>query len=292
MRIPLLCCLLLWLSGHGIAWACESDDACIAPNSWKLGIAVGIGARTNPLVDGDPIPLVVLPDVAWYGENAYFDNGEAGYQWQLRNDITTELFVMANRERAYFNFWHPANIVLSVNTSAADVIGSPLQPGDSDGESPAPRDSISIKDISSRKWTADAGLRVNWNGSDSLFSATVAGDLLGVHQGYYAQLKYQYRWQWDDWQFAANASVTYKSERLIDYYYGIDSEDTANSSLWYAADHALQTSVGLLLNKPLNKHWRWVGRVQLSTLGSGMTDSPLVSKDYVASGFIGFGYQF
>ena len=86
--------------------------------------------------------------------------------------------------------------------------------------------------------------------------------------------------------------MTYKSEKLIDYYYGIDGEDTANSSLWYAADHALQTSVGLLLNKPLSKHWRWVGRVQLSALGSGMTDSPLVSKDYVASGFIGFGYQF
>ena len=292
MRIPLLCCLMLWLSGHGTAWACESDDACIAPNSWKLGIAVGIGARTNPLVDGDPIPLVVLPDVAWYGENAYFDNGEAGYQWLLRSDITTELFVRANRERSYFAFWHPANIVLSVNTSAADVIGSPLQPGDSDGESPAPRDSISINDISSRKWAADAGFRVNWNGSDSLLSAAIAGDPLGVHQGYYAQLKYQYRWQWEDWRFAANASVTYKSEKLIDYYYGIDGEDTANSNLWYAADHALQTSVGLLLNKPLSKHWRWVGRVQLSTLGSGMTDSPLVSKDYVASGFIGFGYQF
>lgn len=292
MRIPLLCCLLLWLSGPGTAWGCENDDACIAPNSWQIGVALGVGGRTNPLVDGDPIPLVVLPDVAWYGENAYFDNGEFGYQWQLRSDVSTELFVLANRERAYFSFWHPANIVLSVNTSSADIISGPLQPGGSDGESPVSRETISINDISSRKWTADAGVRISWNRPDSLLSAAVAGDLLGVHQGFYAQLKYRYHWQWDDWHFAANASLTYKSSKLIDYYYGIDSRDTSNSRLWYEADPALQTSVGLLLNKPINKRWRWVARVQVTSLGSGMSDSPLVAKDSVASGFIGLGYRF
>lgn len=292
MRNPLLLCLLLYLPTLGMAWGCAAGDNCIEENSWQLGVAVGIGARTNPLVDGDPIPLVVLPDIAWYGEQAYFDNGELGYQWQLQDSISTELFVAANTERAYFSFWHPANQFASTGISSGNVSLIVLQPEPKDGDSLTPQANISINEISQRRWSADAGARVNWLRSDSHWSATFAADLLGVHQGYYGQLSYQYRWQWDAWRFAANVSLTYKSRKLIDYYYGIDSRDTNNSQLWYAANHVWQPSVGLFINKPLSKRWRWIGRFQFSKLGRGMTDSPLVSKQYVASGFIGMGYRF
>ncbi|MDC8831588.1 MipA/OmpV family protein [Alteromonas gilva] len=274
------------------AWACSSDNVCVEENSWQVGVALGLGARTNPLVDGDPIPLVVLPDIAWYGENSYFDNGELGYQWQLTPSLTSELFVAANTERAFFSFWHPANLMLpltGLQDSSVPAIVDPSTGGDHTVNQPL---RISINDVSKRKWSADIGTRISWYKRHGIWSFSVAGDLLGVHNGYFASLRYQHLWQWGEWLVSANASLTYKSRQLINYYYGIDADDTIDNSLWYTAGHTVQPGVGVLLSKTINKQWRWVGRVQLTALDDSMTDSPIVAKHFIASAFIGIGYQF
>ena len=106
---------LLWISGQ--ANACEQQLECLFPNSWQLSVAVGVGVRTNPLVDGDNVPLLILPDIAWYGEAAYFDNGELGYQWYEEDTHAFETFVHLDAERSFFSFWDPANIFLPLDTS-------------------------------------------------------------------------------------------------------------------------------------------------------------------------------
>ena len=90
--------LLIFLVGVKPAYACDDGQDCIEQGEWQLGIALGAGVRTNPLVDGDNIPLVILPDIAWYGESAYFDNGEAGFQWTLNDTFAHEVFVAPNLE--------------------------------------------------------------------------------------------------------------------------------------------------------------------------------------------------
>ncbi|NVK55931.1 MAG: MipA/OmpV family protein [Alteromonadaceae bacterium] len=287
-----LLCVLLIVTSPFSAWACTGENACVEENTWQVGVAMGLGARTNPLVDGDTIPLVLLPDIAWYGENSYFDNGELGYQWQLSPTMSTELFIAANTERAFFSFWHPANLVLpfdAMQDSTTSAIVAPTPDKDYDLNQPL---RISIDQISKRKWSADIGARVSWHQVKGAWSFTLARDLLGVHHGYYATLRYQHLWKWDEWHVSANASLTYKSQQLIDYYYGIDAEDTFDSNLWYSANHSLQPSAGLLFIKFINKQWRWIGRIQLTALDGSMTDSPIVAKDYIASTFIGIGYQF
>ena len=271
---------------HASVVACENKLVCIEEDNWSIGVAFGAGARTNPLVDGDAIPLIILPDVAWYGEHAYFDNGEFGYQWQPKQDLTTEVFLRANTERAYFAFWHPSNIFLPTN-SVTDGAGTP-SPG---GEEDPPR-YISVDDIAQRDWSLDAGLRTNWFNDNDRWSFTVIHDALGVHNGFSATGRYQHDFEWQDWALATHLSVTYKSSNLIDYYYGISQRDTSDETLWYSAGSTFQFTGGLLFNKPINQHWHWLGRIQITSLGSGMTDSPLVSKRYVTNMFFGVGYRF
>ncbi|WP_394221826.1 MipA/OmpV family protein [Alteromonas gracilis] len=281
--------LILLFTGiyHASAWGCENKLVCIEEDNWSIGVAFGVGARTNPLVDGDAIPLIVLPDVAWYGEHAYFDNGEFGYQWQPHQDVTTEVFFRANTERAYFAFWQPSNILLPTS-NATDGADTP-NPDDPEGEPPR---YISVNDIAQRKWSLDIGVRTNWFNDKSRWSLTFIHDALNVHNGFSATGQYQHDFEWQDWTLSTHLSVTYKSNSLIDYYYGISERDTSDENLWYNAGSALQVTGGLLFNKPLNQQWHWLGRIQFTSLSSGMTDSPLVSKRYVTNMFFGVGYRF
>lgn len=289
MLLRSLFSLLIIALSFSTARACDNKLVCIEEDNWSIGIAFGVGARTNPLVDGDAIPLVVLPDVAWYSEHAYFDNGEFGYQWQLNNQVTTETFVRTNAERAYFVFWHPSNLLIPIE-SFTDGALTP-SPAPDDPKTSEPR-YISVNDIASRRWTVDAGVRLNWFTDNSRWSVSVVHDALSVHQGYSVSAGYQHDVSYKDWSFSTNLSVSYKSESLIDYYYGIGERDTSDQSLWYDAEHTIQFTAGLFVSKQINAHWFWLGRFQVTTLGSGMTDSPLVSKQHVTNMFFGIGYRF
>ena len=55
----------------------ENNDIKLA--TWHIAVGVGIGIATNPLHGGDDIPLIVLPDLAYYDEHLFFDNGVLGY---------------------------------------------------------------------------------------------------------------------------------------------------------------------------------------------------------------------
>lgn len=289
MIARLLVLLLFYLVCHTPAMACDDESWCIEEDQWSVGIAVGLGARTNPLVDGNPIPLVLLPDLAYYGENAYFDNGELGLHWEPLERLSASAFVRPNVERAFFSFWHPANIFVSSASISDGNAPPPSLPG---GEFGADPQYISINDISHRDWTLDAGARFSWANKNSDWSVTFAHDALSVYSGYSIEGQYQRYFGWGDWQLSANLSLTYKDSQLIDYYYGIDRDDTDNDALWYKAPHSIQVSTGLFATKRINPQWRWLARLQLTAFDSGMSNSPLVSKQHIVTAFVGIGYRF
>ncbi|BFT29413.1 MipA/OmpV family protein [Alteromonas sp. D210916BOD_24] len=273
------------------ALACDNEAACIEEAKWSVGIAIGVGARTNPLVDGNSIPLVLLPDLAFYDEHVYFDNGELGYQWNTKSHTTTSLFLRPSVERAFFSFWDPANILIP-SAAISDGNVPPSTPYPPDGEQGNEPRYISLDEISHRDWTLDTGVRVSWVRDSSDWSLTLAHDALGVYSGYSIEGQYQHYFHWGDWRLAANVMVTYKNNRLINYYYGIDQSDTDDESLWYQAPHSFQVSTGLFASKPINAQWRWLTRLQITAFDSGMSDSPLVSKRHIVNAFVGIGYRF
>ena len=285
MLLRLLLGLLLFSSSMTSAWSCDSKLLCVGEDSLSVGLAIGIGQRTNPLVDGNAIPLIVLPDVAWYSDSYYFDNGEFGLQWRPSNDITTETFIRTNAETAYFSFWHPNNFLIPVDSS----IGGDPSPTPGDQNEPG---YISVDDIASRDWTVDAGIRMTLFRDSARWSFTAIHDALGVYSGYSLKARYSHDFFYKDWTLSTNIAVTYKSKNLIDYYYGISERDTNDESLWYEASHSFQVTTGFFLTKKITPNWYWLGRFHITTLGSGMSDSPLVSKKHVTNAFIGIGYRF
>ena len=265
------------------AQACEVESECVEQSSWKLGVAIGVGARSNPLVDGDTMPMIILPDIAWYGEAAYFDNGELGYQWLAEDKFAVETFVVFDTERAFFSFWEPSNVLFNT-----DVMTSSLPGFDTELASP----NVSINDIAHRDWTINAGIRGHYYTPNGEWTASWQHDALNVHKGNKFELGYRHRWRVDDWRLSLGFTAHWKSQELLDYYYGLSFRDGVPLDLLYEARAGWQPQISMGLSHPISDNWQFLFRATYRKLNSGMTDSPLVDKKSVQSVFIGAAYRF
>lgn len=274
---------------YGKALACTEDETCVDIGSWQLGIAVGLGIKTNPLVDGDDIPLVILPDIAWYAHKAYFDNGELGYQWVNQSKIAFESFLQLDRERAFFSFWHPANILAPIINAAAEV---PASTPMIDNEILTPQLSLSIEDIASRKWGINGGLRGHYFLSNGEWQLTFQQDISNVHKGQQLGLQYSHKWRWHKFRLSVRIGADWKSARLIDYYYGVSQRDTKFSNLYFEGKSGWQTYISINIQKPINKNWSWLTKIGYRRLPDSLINSPLIEQSSIRNVFLGIAYRF
>lgn len=265
------------------ALACEPPQNCAIEGEWDIGIALGLGARNNPLVDGETIPNIVLFDVAWYGETLYFDNGEFGFKWHDSDALLAESYVTLDRENIFFELWHPANF--TVNVSAPSVPDNIPDSGNSNFE-------ISKDDVATRKWAVNVGSRIHYYFGDYEATFSLETDISSVHQGHKAELSLERLWKGNNWNVRLRPSVTWKSDNHVNYYYGVTSRDTDISALLYEAKGGFQPGVSLSYTRTISPQWYWVANASYRKLHDSMTKSPLVDKSNVASIFIGVGYRF
>ncbi|MDN4502007.1 MipA/OmpV family protein [Alteromonadaceae bacterium BrNp21-10] len=285
--LPLLIISLV-LQSMSVHAECNIDEAqCVSTNEWQLGIALGIGVKQNPLHDGDAIPLLILPDIAWYGEAAYFDNGELGYQFFNSDNMAIESFVSINDERAYFSFWHPANILFS-QSQLSNSLAPDMGPEYIDGE----RTNISIKNISKRKWAMDAGIRWHYWQGQHQWQASMKQDISAVHDGSQLSVSYQHHWQGEQWFISIKPQLQWKSRQLLNYYYGLSGIDKVDKTFWYQVSSAWIPSITLTAMHPINDSWSWLINSSFTHLPSSMASSPIVDKNNIASAFIGVAYRF
>jgi hypothetical protein len=57
-----------------------------AESPWRLGVAMGYGERSNPLLNSDDLPIILDLDIAYFGEHFFFDNGDVGLTF-ADNDV-------------------------------------------------------------------------------------------------------------------------------------------------------------------------------------------------------------
>jgi outer membrane protein len=295
--------ILLSIFVSGTILACSRDETCIEKSSWQFGIAFGIGVKTNPLVDGDNIPLVILPDIAWYAEKAYFDNGELGYQWLNQPKFAVETFLQLDRENAFFSFLHPANILIPTDTfaSASDSNNSPVAPGTSvlpgssisldEGMQDNQR-SLSVDEVASRKWAINGGIRGHYFFSNSEWQLSFKQDISNVHKGQQVGLQYNHRWLWQMFRFTLRTGTDWKSARVNDYYYGISQRDTDLTELYFNGESGWQTYMSLNAQKSINENWSWLAKIGYRRFPSSFVKSPLIEANNIRNAFLGVAYRF
>jgi outer membrane protein len=274
----------------------QITDSCAEVGEWKFSLAVGAGIYTNPLHGGGDIPLVLIPQISYYGDKLFFDNNTLGYSFFDNNQIVVSAITQLNHEKAYFTRWHPQNILIesvalggTINPSTGETDSEELNPPEQDID-------VNIKDVSNRRWAIDAGFQFNWfiNQTTDL-QVQILHDVNNVYKGFNGQIELTRIMRIEplpNTVMSFSIGTNINSKNLVDYYYGISQTTDAGVALDYQGKLCINPYFRLVLTHQLSERWRVKLNLKRMLLDDAMTDSPLVKDDYINTIFAGISYDF
>lgn len=263
----------------------------LAPErSWRLGLALGYGSRTNPLIQSKDIPVLVDVDLAWFGKRWFFDNGDVGFTALDNRFFTANLMARVNSDRTFFSKTNTKYVQFTrlaggqLDTSA--FVAPPGAPSGTPMVEPVPAKPPR------RDYAIEAGVEILVAGEWGNATLHAFNDVSGTHEGYEVAADYSYRWTTGRFSFSPSVGASYKSAKLSDYYWGVHPGEASLALAPYDAKGGLGWEAGVRSSYYLTKSVRLALSVNYERLQWGIAQSPLVERDYVLGYFAGFGWQF
>jgi outer membrane protein len=251
----------------------QTTPAAATPASpWRLGIALGYGERSNPLIQSDDIPVALDLDIAWFGKRWFFDNGDVGFALVDDEKLTANLVGRVNSDRVFFG---------KTNTRFVQVsaVGTPLN------------NPTELKPPD-RDYAVELGVEVLMDGRWGQATFSAYRDVSGTHEGVEVAAEYGYRWNRGRWSIAPTLGIRYKDAPLNDYFWGIRAEE-ANAALpAYRAQSGVNWQAGVRAGYYFTRHLKLALSVSHEKLDRSIADSPLVTEDDVVGYFGGLAYQY
>jgi outer membrane protein len=254
--------------------------------SWRFGVGLGYGARSNPLIQSESIPVVVDLDIAWFGERWFFDNFDLGFSLVDHARFTVNAVARVNSDRAFFGKTNTryVNFALTQGGAAVPIASAP---GAGSEDSP----SLELK-VPKRDYAVEAGLEMLLDGEWGQSTLRAFHDVSGTHRGYEVSADYSYRFTRGRFSLAPSVGVAYKSARLSDYYWGVHADEVRRTLLGYEADAGIGWEAGLRASYYLTKRLRLAVSANYERLHHSVADSPIVERPYVFGYFGGLAWQF
>ena len=271
--------LLTILCLVALGFAARADDACqgqskdcVAIGKWNLGVSLGAGVRTNPLAGGKDIPLVVIPQVSYYGKHVFLDDLDFGVFLYDKGNVTVSLIASPGYDRVYFYRSDLQNIFVTGFVPATDAYGNPVNLQVTRN---FPHRTRSVTYLAGPEWTlkvdrlsAQLDVLHDITGHDhgTEVRAAVGAPLLEGRHG----------------TLSGSLGLTWKSSAIVDYYYGAPG--------YYEGDAALDPFVKLAYAIPLSHKWKLSALAQTERLANSIANSPLIAHRYVETVFVGATY--
>lgn len=244
---------------------------CVAVGRWNFSVALGAGVRTNPLVSGESIPLIVIPQFSYYGKRFFIDDLDLGLTIAESERNSFNLVASPSYDRVFFYRTDLQNIFVSgFGTNAAVV---PLNAPGAARLSPR-----------SKRVTYLAGPEYTFKYGGVTGQVDVLHEITGQNGGDEVRAAIGIRLPNICGTLTANAGITWKSAAMVNYYYG--------ASGIYAPRSALNPFLKLGYTLPLAGKWRFNAFAEYELLGRAIADSPIVAERHVATAFVGAIYTF
>lgn len=165
----------------------------------------------------------------------------------------------------------------------------PFLQGRGDGYDAA--DSPYLAGMRDRKFSLDAGVAARWRiPRVGQFEASLATDALGRSGGQEAELSYTALARAGGWTLLPSLALRWQSADMVDYYYGVRTDEAIVGRPAYAGESALVPELAVLVTRPLAGRWQLFARAAHTRLPSEVTDSPLVDQDSRTTVMVGVGY--
>lgn len=301
----------------GEANGCEKADInCVKTGTWEFSLAVGAGMRSNPVIVGDNLPMVLLPSIRYYGERLFVENFNVGYLLFESPQHEFNALASPSYEHMFFNEWSLGNFVIggsgggsiaSFNASTPPISsdGDPNNsPFDPDSElippngpvgEPTPKANplpeYSLDDLHDRNLAMLGGLEYRLYAAPFYASLQVLQDVSAVHKGQEARASAMFEHSMQRHLLTANLGLIWQSAKALDYYYGIRKGEITEQ-FEYKAGAGASPFLRLDWHYAINKKWSWQNTLHYRRLSDSAFNSPLVNERDIVSVFFGGIYHF
>ncbi|WP_286996084.1 MULTISPECIES: MipA/OmpV family protein [Shewanella] len=251
---------------------------------------MGYGQKTNPLRQQDDIPLYVIPSIAYYGENWFFDNGNLGLTLAESENYTINLVTAYSRERAFFYRWDPSNVFTfggsSQMSKATESRAAPMMLMQAN-EPPKV-----FNELEDRHFTFLGGAEAFFYTQYGILNLSLTHDMFNVHQGTEAKARWLYHLNLERWKLEFALNIEWKSKEIVDYYFGVRPSENAYWSQAYQGSSGFNRGLEFTGRYSLNEDWDLVLGLRYTKLADEIAKSPLLDEDDVRAFFIGAAYRF
>ena len=250
--------------------ACKSPGPdCVVVGEWNIDLGLGLGERSNPVRGNADIPLVLVPQISYYGERFFLENLELGCTLHERDADSFSLIATPGYDRVFFHRNDLQNVLVSLPFGTGST--GPVAPQ----EVQVPVRSRHTTYLIGPEWTFERGPLIGQ--LNALYEVT------GRHKGYEVRGALAAPIIQSHGSLVASGGFTWKSDELVDYYYGITGV--------YAAGAALNPFLKLGYSLPLAERWTLGAFVHYEWLDDAVADSPIVTQDAVVTVFAGVVFK-
>jgi outer membrane protein len=260
------------------AWLCPAAAArspctspspeCVPVGEWDISIGLGAGQRSNPVRGAADIPLLLIPQISYYGKRFFIESLELGVTLYENQSNTFSLIAAPGYDRVFFYRHDTQNIFLN----------GALSLGPSQMDTP-----LAEFPLRGRHTTYLAGPEWTFSYGRFIGQLNALYEVTGEHDGYEVRTAVATPIIQSHGALVASVGATWKSARVVGYYYGVER--------LYEPGSAVNPFVKLGYSLPLSERWTFSAFAHYERLGSAVADSPIVSQSHVATVFAGFVFK-
>jgi MipA family protein len=256
-----------------------AEDSCNSPSPecavvgrFEVSVSLGAGQRSNPVEGRSDIPLVVIPHISWYGKRFFLENLELGFTAFENEQNTLNLIVAPGYDRVFFYRNDLQNIFIAGGTLVSTTNGAVAIPPT--GQEFKVRDRHTTV-LAGPEWTFDYG-RITGQ-------LNALREVTSEHEGYEVRAALAAPLIQSKGSLVASAGLTWKSEEIVRYYYGVDG--------LYEPGSAFNPFVKLRYSHPLSERWTLNAFAHYEQLANSIADSPIITEDHVTTVFAGVVFK-
>lgn len=261
--------------------AAEKTMKTVESSAWEFGIGLGIGERSNIIVNSQNINLNAFVHIAYIGDRFFFDNGDIGVYLTDNEQWNVNLVAGLNSERQFFKHLNQFGFTVKGAVSL-DGVDHPV-----------------TIEPTKREKSIDGGIEVIGGGNWGNLQFQLNTDISNKHNGHEIWAGYHYEFSFAKFHLSPAFGVIYKSKNWADYFYGVNQDEATNNPSSdeiirppYQADKALNIFYRLNIHYEINDHWKIVGLFENELLDRTIRNSPIVDGKKITTHFLGVYYQF
>ena len=137
-------------------------------------------------------------------------------------------------------------------------------------------DSYIFENMDERKFSMDAGVGLSYEKNDWKVGVTTMFDVLNRSNGYEAKVNVSRVFRQGPLFFEPSLSASYLDSNHVNYYYGVNINETNPSTFQYQGQSALNTTLGFSIATPIFLGGFTRFAVDYTWYDNAITDSPLV----------------